>query len=55
MENCAVVLSSSSSEGQKTMLGVIGPKRMNYEKVISVLDRVLQDLVNCSSESEGNG
>jgi heat-inducible transcriptional repressor len=54
MENCAVVLSSSSSEGQKTMLGVIGPKRMNYEKVISVLDRVLRDIVNCSGENEGD-
>jgi heat-inducible transcriptional repressor len=55
MENCSVVLSSSSSEGQRTMLGVIGPKRMNYEKVISVLDRVLQDLVDCSDENEGEG
>jgi heat-inducible transcriptional repressor len=52
MEDCAVVVSSSVSEGQKTMLGIIGPKRMNYEKVISVLDRVLQDLVNCSEEGE---
>jgi heat-inducible transcriptional repressor len=50
MENCAVVLSSSSAEGQRTMLGVIGPKRMNYEKVITALDRVLQDLVDYSDE-----
>lgn len=44
LENCSVVLSTSSSEGEQTMLGVIGPKRMNYEKVISILDRVLQDI-----------
>ena len=55
MENCAVVLSQSSSEGQKTTLGVIGPKRMNYEKVISVLDKVLQDLIDSPGENEGDG
>ncbi|MDR3255257.1 MAG: heat-inducible transcriptional repressor HrcA [Synergistaceae bacterium] len=55
MENCAVVLSSSISGGQRTMLGVIGPKRMNYEKVISVLDRVMRDLVDCSGENEREG
>jgi heat-inducible transcriptional repressor len=55
MKNCAVVLSSSSSDGQKTMLGVIGPKRMNYEKVISVLDRVLLSLADGAGENEGDG
>ena len=50
LEDCSLVLSSSSIEGCRTMLGVIGPKRMNYEKVITILDRVLQDLVNCSDE-----
>ncbi|MDR3332413.1 MAG: heat-inducible transcriptional repressor HrcA [Synergistaceae bacterium] len=44
LENCSVVFSSSSSEGQRTVLGVIGPKRMNYERIISVLDRVFQDM-----------
>ena len=44
LENCSVVLSTSSTEGEQTMLGVIGPKRMNYEKVISILDRVLHDI-----------
>jgi heat-inducible transcriptional repressor len=48
LEDFSVVLSSSSSEGERTMLGVIGPKRMNYEKVISMLDGVLQDLVDGS-------
>jgi heat-inducible transcriptional repressor len=44
LENCSVVFSSSATEGQRTTLGIIGPKRMNYEKVIAVLDRVLHDL-----------
>ncbi|MDR1965563.1 MAG: heat-inducible transcriptional repressor HrcA [Synergistaceae bacterium] len=44
LEDCSVVLSSSISDGTRTTLGVIGPKRMNYEKVISVLDRVLCDI-----------
>ena len=52
MRNCSVVMSSTTTEGERTMLGVIGPKRMNYEKVISVLDRVLQDLVECNDEVE---
>lgn len=52
LENCSLVLSSSSSEGEKTMLGIIGPKRMNYEKVISVLDRVLQDLTESPNDDD---
>jgi heat-inducible transcriptional repressor len=54
-ENCSVVLSSSSSEGTRTTLGVIGPKRMNYERVISVLDRVLRDMVEISEKQDGEG
>ncbi|MDR1471089.1 MAG: heat-inducible transcriptional repressor HrcA [Synergistaceae bacterium] len=53
LDNCSVVLSSSSSEGQQTILGVIGPKRMNYEKVISALDRVLRDIANISEDIRG--
>ncbi|MDR1482365.1 MAG: heat-inducible transcriptional repressor HrcA [Synergistaceae bacterium] len=54
LENCAVVFSSSSTEGQRTTLGIIGPKRMNYEKVISVLDRVLHDMTELPDDS-GSG
>jgi heat-inducible transcriptional repressor len=55
LENCSVVLSSSSSEGARTILGVIGPKRMNYERVISVLDRVLRDMEEISEKPDGEG
>jgi heat-inducible transcriptional repressor len=55
LENCSVVLSTSSTEGARTILGVIGPKRMNYERVISVLDRVLQNMVEISGTPDGEG
>lgn len=44
LEGCSLVMSSAKSDGAHAMLGVIGPRRMNYEKVISVLDKVLKDL-----------
>lgn len=50
LENCSVVLAASSNEGEQTLLGVIGPKRMNYEKIISILDRVLHDLGDLPSD-----
>ena len=56
LENCSVVMSSATSENRQTMLGVIGPKRMNYEKVISVLDRVLQDITeSCEGAGDAPG
>lgn len=53
LENCSVVMSSARTDGAQTMLGVIGPKRMNYEKVISVLDRVLEDLADSFGGEDG--
>jgi heat-inducible transcriptional repressor len=55
LENCSVVLSSTSTEGARTILGVIGPKRMNYERVISVLDRVLRDMEEISEKPDDEG
>jgi len=52
LSDCSLVLSSASSEGAQTVLGVIGPKRMNYEKVISVLDGVMQNLIE-PTENKG--
>lgn len=55
LQHCSLVLSSSSLEGSQTVLGVIGPKRMNYEKVISVLDGVMQNLIESTGiESTDN-
>jgi heat-inducible transcriptional repressor len=55
LENCSVVLSSSSTEGPRTMLGVIGPKRMNYERVIAALDWVLCDIDGFTDNPDGEG
>ncbi|MDR3280021.1 MAG: heat-inducible transcriptional repressor HrcA [Synergistaceae bacterium] len=59
LEDCSVVFSSSSTEGARTMLGVIGPKRMNYERVIAALDRVLCDIdmdgLTDNPDGEGDG
>jgi len=55
LENCSVVLSSSSTEGTRTMLGVIGPKRMNYERVIAALDRVLCGIDGLDENLDGEG
>ena len=41
MKDCSLVVSSFGMEGQRAVLGIIGPKRMNYERVLSVLDGVL--------------
>ena len=39
LDNCSVVTSSYESDGQVLgVLGVIGPTRMNYEKVIPIVD-----------------
>lgn len=55
LENCSVVMSSASTEGHRTMFGVIGPKRMNYEKVISVLDRVLREMADMPEPYDNKG
>ena len=44
MRHCSLVLASSGDIDQRTILGIIGPQRMDYEKVITVLDKVLTDL-----------
>lgn len=44
MRHCSLVLASSEDVTQRTILGIIGPQRMDYEKVITVLDRVLTEL-----------
>lgn len=48
MKDCAVVIATPKvSEGipGKPVLGIVGPIRMDYERVISILDQVLYGLV----------
>ncbi len=44
MKKSALVAASTISNGQRAMIGVIGPDRMDYERVIATIDRVLQTL-----------
>lgn len=51
MRECSVLMASSIEEGRKTVLGLIGPVRMDYEYAISVLESLLGGL----SVDEGAG
>lgn len=44
MKRSSLVAASMVADGQRAVIGVIGPERMNYEKVIDAIDRVLQGL-----------
>ncbi|MEG1641631.1 MAG: heat-inducible transcriptional repressor HrcA [Synergistaceae bacterium] len=51
MKNSSLVATTSISNGQKALIGVIGPDRMDYENVISAIDKVLQ-VLGLDSEGE---
>jgi len=44
MKTASVVAVSTGFNGQRATIGIIGPERMDYEKVITTIDRVLQTL-----------
>ncbi len=44
MKRSSLVAASMVADGQRAVIGVIGPERMDYEKVIAAIDRVLQGL-----------
>lgn len=44
MRECSVLMASSVEKGRKTILGLIGPVRMDYEYAISVLQSILGGL-----------
>ncbi len=44
MKDCSLVLLPSQSCGMRTILGLIGPLRMDYEKSISILESIAEDL-----------
>ena len=45
MKKSALVAASTICNGQMAMIGVVGPDRMDYEKVITTIDRVLRTIV----------
>lgn len=50
MKKSALVAASTICNGQMAMIGVVGPDRMDYEKVITTIDRVLRTIVLDSEE-----
>jgi heat-inducible transcriptional repressor len=44
MKECSLVLVPASGYGRRTILGLIGPLRMDYEKSISILETIAEDL-----------
>jgi len=51
IEDCSVIMASNIADGKKTVLGLIGPVRMDYERSISVLETVL-DSISTDVEEE---
>lgn len=51
MKKSALVAVSTICNGQMAMIGVVGPERMDYEKVITTIDRVLRTM-DLESEEE---
>ena len=51
MIKSALVAVSTICNGQMAMIGVVGPERMDYEKVITTIDRVLRTM-DLESEEE---
>lgn len=51
MKKSALVAASTVCNGQMTMIGVVGPERMDYEKVITTIDKVLRTM-DLGSEEE---
>ncbi len=50
MKRSALVAASTICNGQMTMIGVVGPERMDYEKVITTIDRVFRTMDTGSDE-----
>ena len=44
MKKSALVAASTVCNGQMAMIGVVGPERMDYEKVITTIDKVLRTM-----------
>ena len=44
LKDCSLVLAPVSSAGQRAVVGLIGPVRMNYEGAIAVVEAMLAGL-----------
>ena len=52
MKKSSIVATSIETNGQRAIVGVIGPERMDYEKAVTTIDRVL-NILEPKSEKEG--
>lgn len=52
LRSSSLVTASDTSNGQRAVIGVIGPERMDYERVITVLSDVLKMIEPESEEGE---
>ena len=52
MKGSSIVAATGEAGGQKAVVGVIGPERMDYEKAIASIDGVLRKLDSESAEKE---
>ena len=52
MKNSSLVAAAGEAGGQRAVIGVIGPERMDYEKAISAIDGVLRMLNSETDETE---
>ncbi|GAB6280602.1 MAG: heat-inducible transcriptional repressor HrcA [Thermovirga sp.] len=53
MRDCSIVMASATTGGRKTVVGLIGPVRMDYERSISVLEGILGILAENGEGEEG--
>ena len=44
MKTCVVTATYDLGEGMRGTIGIIGPKRMDYEKVVSLLNYIKQNI-----------
>jgi heat-inducible transcriptional repressor len=52
MKKASFVAATTTADGQRATVGIIGPERMDYEKAFATIDKVLQTL-EPGSETEG--
>lgn len=52
MQGCAVLMSTATAGPRKSVVGLVGPLRMNYQNSIAVLEAVLDCLNISSTEKE---
>jgi len=50
MRNCSIITASYSIDGQPVgSIGILGPTRMDYRRVIAILDSFTKDMTNSLS------